>query len=194
MKESHRPRISVVIGSTRPVRIGDQLAAEMAQEISSVSESDVRILDLREIGLPLLDEPVMAALHQYAHDHTQAWSREILESDAIVFVTPQYNAGYPASLKNAIDYLYDEWNGRPAAIVSYGGRGGGMSARQLAEVLRFVKTDLIDEQPQLTIAREDYTAAGVLGNPEAVVERYSAEIRSMARALDARARAFAAQR
>ncbi|MGZ9829718.1 hypothetical protein ACXYTP_22650 [Tsukamurella ocularis] len=69
-----------------------------------------------------------------------------------------------------------------------------MSARQLAEVLRFVKTDLIDEQPQLTIAREDYTAAGVLGNPEAVVERYSAEIRSMARALDARARAFAAQR
>ncbi|WP_448231910.1 NADPH-dependent FMN reductase [Microbacterium lacticum] len=119
-----RPRIAIIVGSARPVRIGDQLGAEIARVVEASSDADVRTLDLREIGLPMLDEPLMAALGQYAHAHARVWAAQVADADAVIFLTPQYNGGHPASLKNAIDYLGAEWRGLPGAIVSYGGRGG----------------------------------------------------------------------
>ncbi|QMU96649.1 NAD(P)H-dependent oxidoreductase [Microbacterium esteraromaticum] len=191
MSES-QPRISIIVGSTRPVRIGRQLADSIAKLLARSTSADVRILDLREIDLPMLDEPLMAGMNQYTHPHTFAWADEIRASDAIVFLTPQYNAGYPAALKNAIDYIYAEWQDRPAAIVSYGGHGGAASAKQLREVLEFIGMDLIDIQPQLVIRREDYTADWHLGAPDVVVDRYSETIGAVGAALESRVQGLAA--
>ncbi|WP_366933852.1 NADPH-dependent FMN reductase [Brevibacterium renqingii] len=180
-----RPRISIIVGSTRTVRIGRQLADSIAAVMSEAVDADVRILDLRELALPLLDEPRMAALHDYEHAHTLAWAEEILASDGLVFLTPQYNSGYPAGLKNAIDYLFVEWKDRPATIVSYGGHGGAQAAAQLDQILRFVGMEVTDEQPQLLIAPDDYAPSGSLSRPAEVVARSREELESAARALAA---------
>ncbi|MFE6996635.1 NADPH-dependent FMN reductase [Microbacterium sp. NPDC057659] len=181
-----QPRISIIVGSARPVRIGRQLADSIAEVLRGSTSADVRILDLREIDLPMLDEPLMAGMNQYANPHTLAWAEEIRASDAIVFLTPQYNAGYPAALKNAIDYIFAEWQDRPAAIISYGGHGGPKAAKQLREVLEFIRMDLTDEQPQLVIQREDYTTDWHLGAPDAVIARYADELTAVGAALESR--------
>ena len=129
----NRPRISLIVGSTRPVRIGRQLTDATAAVFADTVDADIQVLDLAEINLPLLDEPLMASMNQYSQEHTVAWAKQISESDAVVFVTPQYNAGYPTALKNAIDYIYAEWKNRPSAIISYGGHGGLASAAQLRQ-------------------------------------------------------------
>lgn len=180
-----RPTISIIVGSARPVRVGRQLGDAVADIIREAVDADVRILDLYEIALPMLDEPLMAALGQYQNPHTLAWAEQISSSDAVVFLTPQYNAGYPASLKNAIDYLFAEWRGRPSAIVSYGGHGGAKSAQQLRAVLEFIGADLVDAQPQLVISPTDYTPEWNLADPVDVVARFSEQLRTVALELEA---------
>ena len=184
-----RPRIAIIVGSARPVSIGDQLGAEIARVVEASSDADVRTLDLREIGLPMLDEPLMAALGQYAHAHARAWAAQVADADAVIFLTPQYNGGYPASLKNAIDYLGAEWRGLPGAIVSYGGRGGPLAADQLAGALQFIGVDLTETQPQLVIERTDYTPEWRLGDAETVVQRNTAPIEALAAELVAKVEA-----
>ncbi len=111
----------------RPVRVGDQIAAAVSEVIADATGARVEIVDLADLRPPMLDEPAMPAIGNYQNAHTKAWAEIVSEADGIVFVTPQYNGGYPASLKNAIDYLFAEWRDKPALIVSYGGHGGGMS-------------------------------------------------------------------
>mgnify|MGYP001598636218 CR=1 FL=1 len=175
-----RPRISLIVGSARPVRIGRQLTDATASVIADTVDADIQILDLAEIALPMLDEPLMAGMNQYSHDHTFAWAKMIADSDAVVFVTPQYNAGYPAALKNAIDYIYAEWKAKPASIVSYGGHGGVASAKQLREVLEFIGLDLVDGSINYTINQPDYNADWGLGDADEVVARYADQVRTMA--------------
>lgn len=189
-----RATIGLIVGSARPVRVGRQLADEIAPLVSDATGVDVRILDLREIALPMLDEPVMAALADYRNPHTLEWAEAISATDGLIFLTPQYNFGYPASLKNAIDYLFAEWRGRPSAIVSYGRHGGGNSAKQLHEVLGFVRADLIDAQPQMKLAADGYAADGHLGDPAAVVAQYTDELREVARQLAEKITVTAAER
>ena len=86
---------------------------------------DVQMIDLKQVNLPLLDEPNHPRLQKYEHDHTKAWSAD-QNSDAFVFVTPEYNYGPSPALLNALDYLYNEWNYKAAAFVSYGGSSGGL--------------------------------------------------------------------
>lgn len=179
MSLSSTPVISIIVGSTRPVRIGRQLADSIAAIFSTHLDAEVRVLDLAEIGLPLLDEPLMAAMHQYQNPHTLAWARAIEGSDGVVFLTPQYNAGYPGGLKNAIDYLYAEWKGRPAGIISYGAHGGAMAAAQLRQVLEFIGLDLVADDVALTIRQDDYTPAWSLGDCDDVVARSSAQIEAL---------------
>lgn len=176
----NRPRISLIVGSARPVRIGRQLTDATASVFADTVDADIQVLDLAEISLPMLDEPLMAGMNQYSHDHTFAWAKQIAESDAVVFVTPQYNAGYPASLKNAIDYIYAEWKNRPAAIISYGGHGGTAAAKQLREVLEFIGLDLVPGSINMTIARTDYTPEWGLADADAVVARYADDVRALA--------------
>lgn len=188
-----RPRISVIVGSARPVRVGRQLSDAVASVIRDAVDADVQLLDLREIGLPMLDEQFMAGMDMYQNPHTLTWARQISESDAVVFVTPQYNAGYPASLKNAIDYLLKEWKGKPAAIVSYGGHGGGAAAKQLREVLAFIGTDLVpaDLDLAITLGRDDYREDWFLADGDAVAERNADGIRAIADAVAGKLAALA---
>jgi NAD(P)H-dependent FMN reductase/GNAT superfamily N-acetyltransferase len=128
-----RPVLAVVIGSTRPGRVGPIVANWFAIEAEQHRIFEVRILDLASVALPLLDEPEHPSSGIYAHDHTRRWSEMVAGADAFVFVTTEYNRGVPAPLKNALDYLYTEWHDKPAAVVSYGMTSMGLRA---AESLR----------------------------------------------------------
>lgn len=176
MTATGRPLIRLVIGSTRPVRVGDQLAAHVAPALHRATGMPVETIDLAAVGLPMLDEPEMAATGRYARAHTREWSRTIADSDAVVFLTPQYNAGYPASVKNAVDYLFREWHDKPGAIVSYGRHGGGRSAAQLREVLAFVRMSLTADHAEIMLDAADYGADGRLTDPAAAVARAEASL------------------
>ncbi|KAL6252452.1 hypothetical protein RBB50_000171 [Rhinocladiella similis] len=138
-------KIAVVICSNRKPRANPQVANFVLEAIESTYqdrwslEPSLKVIDLAERNLPFFDEPdVPSQIHdytKYTHAHTREWSQEVQSYDGFIFVCPQYNWGYPAVLKNAIDYLYNEWKGKPAMIVSYGGHGGGRAAGQLRQVL-----------------------------------------------------------
>jgi NAD(P)H-dependent FMN reductase len=130
------PRIAVVIGSNRPQRIGPEVAAWVQRALLATDLNEVELVDLQDIDLPFLDEPIMPAQGRYEHGHTVQWSELVRSYDGFVFVFPQYNWGYPAVLKNALDFLYDEWANKPAGLVSYGSRGGGLEVTQLKQVLQ----------------------------------------------------------
>lgn len=137
-------RIAVVIGSTRPIRICAPIAAWACEAIGRESGLSYRLLDLADVALPFLDEPLPAALGDYQHEHTRAWSATVQSYDGFLFVFPQYNWGYPAVLKNALDYLYREWGDKPASFLTYGTRGGSKAAGQFAEVLRGLHMRVLD--------------------------------------------------
>ncbi|NNG35474.1 NADPH-dependent FMN reductase [Nakamurella aerolata] len=175
--------ILLVVGSTRPVRVGDQLAEQIAPLLSEGAGLPVRVVDLAELDLPLLNEPVMAgASIDYAHEHTKAWSELVKDAEAVVFLTPQYNSGYPAGLKNAIDYLYVEWQAKPALIVSYGAFGGGMGGAQLRAVTEFVKMRMAADNVEITIPRDAYVDWR-LADPAAVVAPYREQLTAAGPAL-----------
>lgn len=128
--------LKVIIGSTRPVRAGVAVAEWFGELASKRAEFDAGLVDLAEINLPLLDEPEHPRRGRYLHQHTRRWSRLVAAADAFVFVVPEYNHGYNAATKNALDYLYDEWRDKPVGFVGYGGRAGGMrSVGMLTEVV-----------------------------------------------------------
>jgi NAD(P)H-dependent FMN reductase len=150
----HAKTILVIIGSTRAQRIGPQVAgwvAEIGRE--GLPSARFEVVDLKDWPLPMDDEPGVPAGHPYVFEHTKAWSRKISEGDGVVFVTPQYNWGYPAPLKNAIDHLYKEWAGKPAMIVTYGGHGGDRCAAQLRQVLEAVHLAPVATMPAFTLPR-----------------------------------------
>ncbi|SMN22851.1 similar to Saccharomyces cerevisiae YLR011W LOT6 FMN-dependent NAD(P)H:quinone reductase, may be involved in quinone detoxification [Maudiozyma saulgeensis] len=135
--------IGVIIGSTRNPRICPQVAQFILNKIAKLNLSDhiqLELIDLKDYNLPLFDESIIPKMvkssDEYVHEHTKLWSKTITRFDGFIFVTPQYNWGYPAALKNSIDFLYHEWTGKPAMIVTYGGHGGSKCNAQLKEVLQ----------------------------------------------------------
>lgn len=124
-------KLSVVIGSTRPGRVGLPIGQWFFEQAKSHGKFDVQLVDLEERNLPLLDEPKHPRLGEYAHEHTKQWSEIVKGSDAFVFVTPEYNFSAPPALLNALDYLYYEWAYKAAGFVSYGGMSGGIRAVQM---------------------------------------------------------------
>lgn len=130
------PTLTVIIGSTRPGRAGQPIAEWFTERARAHGGFDVEVADLAAIGLPMMDEPNHPRLHQYVNQHTKDWSARIERADAVVFVTPEYNYGYPAAIKNAVDYLHQEWRDKPVGFVSYGGVAAGTRAvQQLKQVL-----------------------------------------------------------
>ena len=125
-----KPVLQVVIGSTRPGRVGPAVAGWIADRAQAQTGFDIEVADLAELNLPLFDEPGHPRLGQYAHQHTKDWSAIVDRSDALVFVIPEYNHSFNAATKNALDYLHREWKDKPAGIVSYGGASGGAHAAQ----------------------------------------------------------------
>ena len=124
------PVLKIIVASVRQGRVG----AGIGRWITRVAEQhpgfDVEVLDLAEIALPLMDEPNHPRLGDYTQEHTRAWSAAVASADAFVFVLPEYNYSFTAPLKNALDYLFVEWQHKPVGLVSYGGVSGGLRAAQ----------------------------------------------------------------
>ena len=148
-----RPRILVIMGSVRAGRLCPVIASWVMAIGGTSTGLELELVDLAEWRLPLEDEPGIPALGHYTQDHTLAWSRKIAAAQGFVVVTPQYNWGYPAALKNALDHLYAEWAGKPLVIVSYGGHGGGKCAAQLREVAEGLNMRPAMLMPALTLTR-----------------------------------------
>ena len=135
-----KPVLRIIVGSTRPGRVGPSVASWIAERAREHGGFDVQVTDLAELGLPIYDEPHHPRLRKYVHQHTKDWSALVDASDAFVFVIPEYNFGFNAATKNAIDYLFAEWQHKPAGIVSYGGVSAGTRATQmLKQVLTALK-------------------------------------------------------
>jgi len=129
-------KLKIIIASTRPGRVGETIGKWFTKIAKKNKSFAVEVIDLADVNLPLLDEPNLPFLQKYTKVHTKEWSEMINDADAFVFVTPEYNYGYPASLKNAIDYLHHEWGYKPMSFVSYGGIAAGTrSVQQLKQVL-----------------------------------------------------------
>jgi NAD(P)H-dependent FMN reductase len=126
-----RGRLRVVSVSTRPGRVGPVIARWFVERCLDDGRFEIEVADLAELALPMMDEPHPPRLRRYIHDHTVRWSEIVDSSDAFVFVMPEYNHGFSGALKNALDYLHDEWALKPVGFVSYGGISGGMRAVQL---------------------------------------------------------------
>ena len=132
-------KIGIILGSTRPGRRGEQVAKWVLSLAEKRGDAEYELVDLADFPLPHLDEPVPPSLNQYTQDHTLAWSAKIASFDGFVFVTPEYNRAPSGVLKNAIDYLYSEWNNKAVGFVSYGAQASGLRA---VEVLRLIVAEL----------------------------------------------------
>jgi len=174
----HTPRILVIAGSTRPQRICPAIAQWVAQVGRETIAAQFEVIDLKDWPLPMDDEPGVPALHGYGMEHTRAWSRKISEADGFVFVSPQYNWGYPAPLKNALDHLYKEWSGKPALIVTYGGHGGGKCARQLRQVLKGLKMKPVATMPAFFLSHDQIEANTGTIDPAAAFTGRDAKLRN----------------
>jgi NAD(P)H-dependent FMN reductase len=149
-----KPTVLLIMGSTRANRICPKIAQWAAEIGRSCNDHAYDIVDLADWHLPMNDEPGIPAMGHYAQPHTLAWSEKVAGADAVVFVTPQYNWGYPAALKNALDHLHGEWRGKPAAIISYGGHGGGKCAEQLRQVAGALKMRMVPTAPGIVLPED----------------------------------------
>ena len=133
--------LSIIVSSTRPQRVGAPVSAWVAETLGV--EWNITILDLAQINLPFIDEDMPAGSGVYAQPHTLAWKADIDAADAIIIVTPEYNGFFPAPLKNAVDYLYAEWEGKPLALVGYGFGGGQRATTALTQLLENLKANVV---------------------------------------------------
>ena len=124
-------RLKIILASTRPGRKGPVVAGWIHNLAKKNKNFKVELIDLKEVNLPFHDEPEMPVKQDYKHAHTKKWSKIINSADAFIIVSPEYNHGYSAPLKNALDYLFKEWNYKPVSFVSYGGVAGGTRAAQM---------------------------------------------------------------
>jgi NAD(P)H-dependent FMN reductase len=131
-------KIAIIVGSTRPGRKADSVARWVHEIAKKRGDAEFEIVDIKDYNLPLLDEPAPPSMEQYSQPHTKAWSARIAAFDAYIFVTPEYNHSTSGALKNAIDFLYREWNNKAAGFVAYGSAGG----TRAVECLRLVMGEL----------------------------------------------------
>ena len=164
-------RIGIILGSTRPNRNGEQVATWVYDIASRRTDAEFELVDLRDYPLPHLDEPLPPSMGQYQNEHTRHWADKIASFDGFVFVTPEYNHSTSGVLKNAIDYLYAEWNNKAAGFVSYGAVGGARAAEhlrlvagelQMADVRQQVALSLLTEFENFSVFRPgDYNRAAL---------------------------------
>jgi NAD(P)H-dependent FMN reductase len=173
----HTSGILVIMGSTRANRLCPRIAQWVAEVGRESVSGALEIVDLKDWPLPFDDEPGVPAAHPYEFAHTRAWSQKVADAKAFVFVTPQYNWGYPAPLKNALDHLYKEWSGKPAMIVTYGGQGGDKCARQLRQVLKGLHMKPVATMPGFTLSRERIKANTGAIEPASDLARHRGTLR-----------------
>lgn len=144
-------KVAIILGSTRPGRNGEAVAKWVCDIAKKRTDAEFEYVDIKDYELPLLDEPNSPSLGKYSKDHTKVWSAKIDSFDAFVFVTPEYNHGISGALKNAIDFLYKEWNNKVAGFISYGGTGGVRSVEHLRLVMAELQIATVRAQVQLSL-------------------------------------------
>jgi NAD(P)H-dependent FMN reductase len=144
-------KIGIILGSTRPGRNGEAVAKWVHQIAQKRNDAEFELVDVKTFNLPLLDEPVPPSMGQYSKPHTKTWAAKIGSFDGFVFVTAEYNHGIPGALKNAIDFLFAEWNNKAAGFVSYGSVGGARAVEQLRLVLAEVQIATVRNQVLLSL-------------------------------------------
>lgn len=142
-------KILVILGTNRPTRLGTKVAEWLMEATKKHPEMEYTFVDLADMHLPMLNEPELAASGKYAHDHTKRWSEIVEPADGFIIITPEYNHSYPAVLKNAIDYLFFEWNKKPVAFVGYGGHYGLRAVEHLRHVAIQLQMAPVNEQVEV---------------------------------------------
>ena len=144
-------KVAIITGSTRPGRKSEAVARWVYDIASKRSDASFEVVDVAAFNLPLLDEAVPPIINQYAKPHTKAWAAKIATFDAFVFVTPEYNHSTSGALKNAIDFLFREWNDKAAGFVGYGSVGGARAVEHLRLVMGEIKVADVRAQVALSI-------------------------------------------
>jgi NAD(P)H-dependent FMN reductase len=144
-------KIAIILGSTRPNRNGEAVAKWVYEIAKKRSDAEFELVDIKDFNLPLLDEPAPPSMGQYSNPHTKTWAAKIGSFDAYVFVTPEYNHGTSGALKNAIDFLFAEWNNKAAGFVSYGSVGGARAVEHLRLNLAEVQMATVRNQVLLSL-------------------------------------------
>ncbi|MET8144932.1 NAD(P)H-dependent oxidoreductase [Sphaerisporangium sp. NPDC005288] len=180
-------KLQILVASTRPNRAGIPVARWIEQEARAQGAFDeVEVVDLAELGLPFMDEPHHPRLRNYLNQHTLDWSAKVDGADAFVFVMPEYNYGYSAPLKNAIDYLFHEWAYKPVGIVSYGGVSGGLRAAQMIkQVVTTLKMTPVVEAVAIPFVQQFVGEDGSLSPNDLMVSSAKAMFDELRRVSDA---------
>jgi NAD(P)H-dependent FMN reductase len=144
-------KIAIIIGSTRPGRNGEAVAKWVYEIAQKRSDAEFELVDIKDFNLPLFDEPMSPMMGQYSKPHTKVWAAKIASFDGYVVVTPEYNHGISGALKNAIDFLFAEWNNKAAGFVSYGGASGARAVEHLRLVLAEVRMATVRNQVLLSM-------------------------------------------
>ncbi|MFK3982567.1 NADPH-dependent FMN reductase [Micromonospora sp. NPDC050397] len=144
-------KVAIILGSTRPGRNGEAVARWVLDLASKRTDAEFELVDIATYNLPHLDEAIPPSMGQYANEHTKEWAAKIAEFDAYVFVTPEYNHSTSGALKNAIDYLYGEWNNKAAGFVSYGSVGGTRAVEHLRLIMAELQVATVRAQVALTL-------------------------------------------
>ncbi|GLW95171.1 FMN reductase [Actinokineospora globicatena] len=147
-------RIGIILGSTRPNRNGEQVASWVHGIAAKRSDADYELVDLRDFPLPHLDEPVPPSMGNYQNEHTRSWAAKIASFDGFVIITPEYNHSTSGVLKNAIDYLYAEWNNKAVGFVSYGSVGGARAVEHLRLIAGELQMADVRQQVALSLMTE----------------------------------------
>lgn len=144
-------KIAIIVGTTRPGRKSEPVAQWVNEIAQKRGDAMYEIVDIADYGLPLLDEPIPPSQGMYSKPYTLTWASKIAEFDGFVFVTGEYNHGVPGALKNAIDFLYKEWNNKAAGFVSYGSAGGARSVEQLRQTMAEIQIADVRAQVMLSL-------------------------------------------
>jgi NAD(P)H-dependent FMN reductase len=153
-------RIGIIVGSTRPGRKAEPVSRWVFERAQKHGGAEFELVDIADYGLPLLDEPVPPSLGKYEKPHTKRWAAKIASFDGFVFVSPEYNHGISGALKNAIDFLFAEWNNKAAGFVSYGSAMGVRAVEHLRGVMGEIMVADVRAQVMLSLAAdfENYQA------------------------------------
>ena len=167
-------KIAIITGSTRPGRNNEAVARWVYELAKGRTDAEFELVDIAEYQLPLLDEPLPPSRGQYHQEHTKKWAATIARFDGFVFVTPEYNHSTSGALKNAIDYLFGEWNNKSAGFVSYGSVGGARAVEHLRLIMAEVMVATVRAQVMLSLFTDFENFSSFKPDP-----RHEAEVGTM---------------
>jgi NAD(P)H-dependent FMN reductase len=176
---TNKPDIGIIVGTSRPTRIGYGIA-EWLRNAMPHDKLNFGLIDLAKIDLPFLDEPDIPAHGHYQKEHTKAWSQLISGYAGFILLFPQYNWGYPAVLKNALDYLYEEWAGKPVSILCYGAHGGFQGALAMRLVTQGLRMHAMSTNIPLDITDDMFDEHGHFKDIAAALEPYRPTVQLLA--------------